>query len=257
MNRLSDRLREPSGRLVGSPPAMSACRAPRGGRGDMAGAVELAGAERLGRIAAGEQPAPRPGLPPPGAQQVQEIRREHDVAVLAALALLDPDQHARRVDVGDLEMDDLRGAQAAAIGDAESRLVLQAGAQCSSATSSGLSTTGSRSPVRTVASRSPSAGRPSVTLQKNLSADTARFILPGEAPWAARCSLVPPQILRLGPVRRVPQEPCEVGHHPDVVVLSSSGSAASRCISGGPSMPRVRCSRSWSSPDGTRLQPAS
>lgn len=94
----------------------------------MAGAVELAGGERLGRVAAGEQPAPRPGLPPPGAQQVQQVGREHDVTILAALALLDPDQHAGGVDIGDLEVDDLRGAQAAAIGDAERGLVLQAGA---------------------------------------------------------------------------------------------------------------------------------
>ncbi len=68
-------------------------------RGDMAGPVELAGGERLGRIAAREQPATEPGLPPPLPQQVQQIGREHDVAVLAALALLDPNQHAGGIDV--------------------------------------------------------------------------------------------------------------------------------------------------------------
>jgi hypothetical protein len=37
----------------------------------------------------------------------------------------------------------------------------------------------------------------------------------------------------------------------------SSGSVASRCISGVPSMPRVRCWTFWFRPGGTRLQPAS
>ena len=44
---------------------------------------------------------------------------------LAALALLDPDQHAGAVDVVDLEGGHLRDAQARAVGGAERRLVLQ------------------------------------------------------------------------------------------------------------------------------------
>jgi hypothetical protein len=35
--------------------------------------------------------------------QRMELRREHDVAVLAALALLDSDHHSLAVDVGDLQ----------------------------------------------------------------------------------------------------------------------------------------------------------
>src|ERR1700740_1842151 len=46
---------------------------------------------------------------------------------IAALALLDPDHHPGAVDVLDLERDDLGGAQARAIGDAQRRLVLEAG----------------------------------------------------------------------------------------------------------------------------------
>jgi hypothetical protein len=38
------------------------------------------------------------------------MRRQHDVAVLAAFALLDADNHALAVDVGDLERDHLGGA---------------------------------------------------------------------------------------------------------------------------------------------------
>jgi hypothetical protein len=68
-------------------------------------------------------------------------------------------------------------------------LYLRLGAQCrSSATSSGLSTTGSRSGTPTLASRSPNSGRARVTLKKNRSADTAAFIFAGEAPSVARCS---------------------------------------------------------------------
>ena len=66
------------------------------GGGSVDGAVELAGRERLERIATWKQPAPRqqhaqaPALPPPGAQQLEQLRREHGVTVFAPLALLDP-----------------------------------------------------------------------------------------------------------------------------------------------------------------------
>src|SRR5215213_10106819 len=77
------------------------------GRG-MDGAVHLTGRQRHDRIAAREQPALRQhqaaavSLPPPGAQELEQVWRQHGVAVLAPLSLLDPDQHARAVDVGHL-----------------------------------------------------------------------------------------------------------------------------------------------------------
>ena len=71
--------------------------------GGVTGTIELARGHRLRRIAAGEQPAPRPRHLPPGSQQVEQVWREHDVTVLAAFALLDVDDHALAVDVGDLE----------------------------------------------------------------------------------------------------------------------------------------------------------
>jgi hypothetical protein len=80
--------------------------------GGMTGAIELAGGHRLRRIAAREQPALRSRRLPPGAQQVEQVWRQHDVAVLAAFALLDADDHPLAVDVGDLERDHLGGAQA-------------------------------------------------------------------------------------------------------------------------------------------------
>ena len=93
----------------------------------VAGAVELARGERLHRVAARKQPALGPRRLPPGAQQLQQMRGEHHVAILATLALLDPDDHAGAVDVADLERDHLGGAQTRAIGHAQRRPVLEAG----------------------------------------------------------------------------------------------------------------------------------
>src|SRR5215211_1135033 len=63
--------------------------------GGVTGPVELAGGDRLGGLLAGEEPAARPLYEPPLPQEVEKVGREHREAVLAALALLDPDQHAR------------------------------------------------------------------------------------------------------------------------------------------------------------------
>ena len=104
---------------------------PGGLGGGVDGAVELAGRQRLDRVAAGKQPASRqqhaapPALPPPGAQQFEQLRRQHGVAVLAALALLDPQQHALGVDIADLERDNFGDAQPGAVGGGERRLVLR------------------------------------------------------------------------------------------------------------------------------------
>src|ERR1700752_678958 len=107
----------------------------------MTGTIELARGHRLGRIAARKQPPSRPRCLPPGPQQVEQVWRYHDVTILAAFALLDADDHALAVDVGDLERDHLGGAQAGATGPAQRRLVLQPGR--SRANSSTLNTTGS------------------------------------------------------------------------------------------------------------------
>ena len=58
----------------------------------------------------------RPCLPPVGAQHDEELRRQHDVTVAAALALVDPDQHATTVDVGEFQAHHLRYAQPSGIG---------------------------------------------------------------------------------------------------------------------------------------------
>ena len=56
----------------------------------------------------------------------QQLRRQHDVAVLAALAVLDPDHHPAAVDVADLQADRLGGAQPRRIGRRQRGAGLQA-----------------------------------------------------------------------------------------------------------------------------------
>ena len=91
----------------------------------MAGPVELAGRERIDPALSGKQPALWSGCLPPGAQQREQMRRQHDVAVFAALALLDADDHALAVDVADLQRDHFGGAQTRPIGHAQRRLVFE------------------------------------------------------------------------------------------------------------------------------------
>ena len=103
---------------------------PRGLGGGADDTAELAGGQRLDRVAAGKQPASRQQqaapspFAPPGAQQFEQLRRQHRMAVLAALAAFDAQQHALRIDVADLERDDFRDAQPGAVRGGERRLVL-------------------------------------------------------------------------------------------------------------------------------------
>src|SRR3954452_17813962 len=92
--------------------------------GGMDRAVELTRGARVERVLSGEQPDLRPGDPPPVTQEFEPPRREHRKAILASLALLDPEQHALGIDVADLERHDLGDAQARAIGGTQGGLVL-------------------------------------------------------------------------------------------------------------------------------------
>ena len=74
----------------------------------------------------GQHDAPLLALPPPQPQQLQQLGREHGVAILAPLALFDPDQRAGAVDIIDLEVRHLGDAQPGAIGDPERGLVFDA-----------------------------------------------------------------------------------------------------------------------------------
>src|SRR5579864_4319943 len=64
--------------------------------------------DRLARVSTGEQPLLRVHGLPVAAQDVQQLRREHDVAILAAFALLDADDHAPAVDGGGLQANGFR-----------------------------------------------------------------------------------------------------------------------------------------------------
>src|ERR1700730_637428 len=108
----------------------------------------------------------------PVAQQLKQLRREHDIAILVTLALLDAQRHPLAVNVEHLQRDDLGHAQACAIGDAERRLVFDAGGglQKSRPISSGLNTIGALHGSRTNVRRRTRSSRSSVTLKDNWSA---------------------------------------------------------------------------------------
>ena len=99
-----------------------------GGPGGLdADPVHRAGGEGPARDVAGEEPVGRPGGLPVLAEQGQQPGREHDVAVLAALALADAEDHALAVDVVDAQGDDLGDPQAGGVGGHEDGAVLEAG----------------------------------------------------------------------------------------------------------------------------------
>src|ERR1700704_4393021 len=91
----------------------------------MAGTIELARRHRLHAVAPWKQPALRSCHLPPGAQQIEQMRRQHHVAVFTALALLDANEHAFAVDVADLERDHLGGAQPRPVGHTQRRLIFE------------------------------------------------------------------------------------------------------------------------------------
>jgi hypothetical protein len=121
------RLQQMGGKAV--PQSMHRDRLAQPGAADRGPASLLQGGDthRLPGVAAGEQPAPGPRQAPVGAQDRQQLRREHHVAVLAALALLDADQHPAAVDRPRLQPGDLAGAQACTVGRGQGGAVAQAG----------------------------------------------------------------------------------------------------------------------------------
>src|SRR5215831_15776326 len=91
----------------------------------MNGTVELARRYWEQPITSREQPHRRSRDAIPIAQQFEQHGREHRKAILAPLALLDPQQHALGIDVGYLECYDLGDAQSGAIGGSQRSLVLR------------------------------------------------------------------------------------------------------------------------------------
>ena len=64
-------------------------------------------------------------LPPPGAQQLEQLWREHRVTILAPLATLDAQPHALGINIADFERDHFRDAQPSAVGGGKRGLVLR------------------------------------------------------------------------------------------------------------------------------------
>ena len=71
--------------------------------------------DRLARVTAREEPVLRAHGLPVAAQDIQQLRREHDVAILLAFALLDADDHPPAVDGGGLQANGFRDSQAGSV----------------------------------------------------------------------------------------------------------------------------------------------
>jgi hypothetical protein len=93
-----------------------ALRQPGGRTGGAAGGIQHLHVDRLALLPAGKEPVSRPGQSPIGPQNAEQLCRQHDVAVLPALAMLDPDHHPATIDIGDLEADRLGRSQPRCIG---------------------------------------------------------------------------------------------------------------------------------------------
>lgn len=81
---------------------------------------------RMTLVAAGKEIEPWPGPPPINAEDAEQLRRQHHVAVFRPLAVPDQDDAPRAVDVGDHETADFRGPQSGRIAASERRPALQA-----------------------------------------------------------------------------------------------------------------------------------
>ncbi len=87
----------------------------RASGGDPAGVPDRFRRDRLLRALAGKEPMPRPFDLPPGAQDLEQLRREHHVAVFLPLAVRDAQHHPFAVDGGHREAGGLCDAQAGGV----------------------------------------------------------------------------------------------------------------------------------------------
>ena len=91
-----------------------------------AGVLHGGGGDRLTGQIAGEQPLLRPNGAVVVSEDVQQLGREHHVAVLPPLALLDADGHALAVDRGRRQADRLGNPQTRRVADGQDHAVLEA-----------------------------------------------------------------------------------------------------------------------------------
>ena len=195
-------------------------------RGGMHGAVELTGAERFDRIESGKQPAAIEHLAlgtrhsPPGAQALEQHRREHGVAILATLALLDAQRHALTVDVTDLERHHLARAQPSAVGHRERGLVLQVAGRSDQA-GHFLAAQHHRQRLRNT-HRAHLVHQFAVIerdLEEELQAGDRGIERDRRDSVIHQMQLIAPQILDTGGVGRAPEKPGKLAHRANVVAL--------------------------------------
>jgi hypothetical protein len=93
--------------------------------GGAKGALDAGGGDRLAGALALQQIVQRAVAFPARAQLLEQPLGEYHLAVLLALAALDPDDHALGIDVARLEVHDFVGAQTRAVAQHEGGLVLQ------------------------------------------------------------------------------------------------------------------------------------
>ncbi len=114
-------------------------------------ATQLAGGHRRAGLTARKQPTflkgrcgiETPAHLPPLPQQIERLRRQHNIAILAALGLLDANDLLRGVDMLDLQPNHFAATQAAAIAETEQHTGLEArGTASRRRVSSGLITSG-------------------------------------------------------------------------------------------------------------------
>jgi len=103
------------------------------GGGGVHSAVEHSRRDRVDWLAAREDPAAVDdlaaalGVAPPDAQAFEQQRRQHGVAVLVPLALINAQNHALRIDVARAQAADFTSAKPGAIRHRKCGLVLEAG----------------------------------------------------------------------------------------------------------------------------------
>src|SRR5271166_1201338 len=81
----------------------------------LAGVFDGLSRDRLTWMSTREQPLLRMCGLPVGAQNLKELRRQHHVPILAALALIDPDDHPLAIDSAGLQTNSFRYTQASSV----------------------------------------------------------------------------------------------------------------------------------------------
>ena len=90
----------------------------------LTGVFDSLSRDRLTRVTAREQPVLRAHGLPVAAQGIQQLRREHDVAILTTFALLDANDHPTVVDSGGLQANGFRDPQAGSVTGGEDHAML-------------------------------------------------------------------------------------------------------------------------------------